>query len=92
VSDDDLRKDLSKQRPGKDEFEYLRETLRGAIAPLREFENGTDLRRDLWPDMLRRLEQAPPVRVPWFDWVLLGVAGAAAIFFPALIPALLYQL
>ena len=92
MSDEDLRKDLSKQRPGKDEFEYFRETLRGAIAPLREFENGTDLRRDLWPDMLRRLEQARPVGVPWFDWALLGVAGAAAIFFPALIPVLLYQL
>ena len=92
MSDDDLSEDLSKQGPGKDEFEYLRETLRGAIAPLREFDNGTDLGRDLWPDMLRRLEQAPRVRVPWFDWALLGVACAAAIFFPALIPALLYQL
>jgi hypothetical protein len=92
VSEYELKKDLSKEKPGKDEFADLRESLRGAIAPVRELENGTEQRRDLWPDMLRRLEQAPTIRVPWFDWALLGVAGAAAIFFPALIPALLYQL
>jgi len=92
VSDYDLKNDLSEEEPGKDEFANLRETLRGVIAPRHELENGTELRRDLWPDMLRRLEQGPTVRVPWFDWALLGVAGAAAIFFPALIPALLYHL
>jgi hypothetical protein len=42
--------------------------------------------------MVRRLEQAATVRVPWFDWALLATAGVAAIFFPALIPALLYHL
>jgi len=30
--------------------------------------------------------------VPWFDWALLAISGAAAIFFPALIPALAYHL
>ena len=75
-----------------DEFASIREKLRDAVPPLDELGHGTELRRDLWPEMLRRLEQAPTVRVPWFDWALLGVAGAAAIFFPALIPALLYQL
>ena len=68
-------------------FDELREKLRGALPAIRQ----PELRRDLWPDMLRRLER-PPIRVPWFDWVLLGVAAAAAIFFPALIPALLYHL
>jgi hypothetical protein len=44
--------------------------------------------------MLRRMEQrAGPVLwcVPWFDWALLAVAGAMAILFPALIPALVYH-
>ena len=72
---------------GQEEFKDLREKLRGALLPIGQAE----LRRDLWPDMLRRLEQ-PPIRVSWFDWALLGVAAAAAIFFPALIPALLYHL
>jgi len=74
-----------------DEFAAIREELRDAVPPLGETGHGTELRRDLWPDMLRRLER-PPVRVPWFDWALLATAGAAAIFFPALIPALLYHL
>ena len=75
-----------------DEFASIRENLRDAVPPLDELGHGSELRRDLWPEMLRRLEQAPTVHVPWFDWALLGVAGAAAILFPALIPALLYQL
>jgi len=55
----------------------------------------TELSRDLWPQLLEKLGQ-PPVRVardvPWFDWVLAGLAGAALVFFPGLIPALLYHL
>ena len=73
------------------EFADIREKLRDALPPIGQFENGSELRRDLWPDMLRRLEQSP-VRVPWFDWALLAISGAAAIFFPALIPALAYHL
>lgn len=70
----------------EDQFAAIREELRGALPPLEQ----PELRRDLWPKMLGRLEQ-PSVRVPWFDWILLGAACAAAIFFPALIPALVYH-
>ena len=49
------------------------------------------LQRDLWPQMLRRLD-AQPVRVPWFDWALAAAVAAALLFFPGVIPALLYQL
>ena len=73
-----------------DEFASMRDKLRDAMPPIGETGHGPELRRDLWPDMLRRLQQ-PQVRVPWLDWALLATAGAAAIFFPALIPALLYQ-
>ena len=76
---------------GTDEFASMREELRDAMPPLEELGHGAELRRDLWPDMLRRLER-PPAGVPWFDWALLATAGAAAIFFPALIPVLLYHL
>jgi hypothetical protein len=76
---------------GADKFTSMREELRDAMPPLDELGHGTELRRDLWPDMLRRLER-PQARVPWFDWALLATAGAAAIFFPALIPVLLYHL
>ena len=87
----DSRKDGLKGELNADEFAAMHEKLRDAVPPLDAFENGTELRRDLWPDMLRRLER-PRIRVPWFDWALLATAGAAAIFFPGLIPALLYHL
>jgi hypothetical protein len=47
--------------------------------------------RDLWPQMLRRLD-AQPLRVPWFDWLLAAAVAAALLLFPNAIPALLYQL
>ena len=65
----------------------LRELLKQNIAPM----NDSELRRDLWPQMLRRLEQQQPVRVPWFDWALAAVAAATLILFPGVIPALLYH-
>ena len=71
----------------KGEFALFREIVRDAMPPLGQPELG----RDLWPDMLRRLER-PQIRVPWFDWALLAVSAATAIFFPALIPALLYHM
>jgi hypothetical protein len=87
----DSRKDGLKGELNADEFAAMREKLRDAVPPIDELGHRAELRRDLWPDMLRRLER-PPVGVPWFDWALLATAGAAAIFFPALIPALLYHL
>ena len=87
----DSGKDGLKGELNADEFAAMHEKLRDAVPPLDGLENGTELRRDLWPDMLRRLER-PRVRVPWFDWALLATAGAVAIIFPALIPALLYHL
>lgn len=50
-----------------------------------------ELQRDLWPQMLRRLDAQPP-RVPWFDWALAAAVAAMLLLFPAVIPALLYQL
>jgi hypothetical protein len=65
----------------------LRDLLKSAIAPLPD----TELRRDLWPAMLRRLDE-PPVRVPWWDWALLAAATAVFCFYPGTISALLYHL
>ena len=66
----------------------LRDLLKQSIAPVPDAE----LRRDLWPQMLQRLDATQPVRIPWFDWVLAALASAALIFFPGAIPALLYHL
>ena len=47
--------------------------------------------RDLWPQVLRRLDEAP-ARVPWFDWVVAGVLAALLVLSPEVIPALFYYL
>ena len=51
----------------------------------------TELQRDLWPRILRRLDAKTP-RVPWFDWALAAAVAAMLLLFPSVIPALLYQL
>lgn len=68
------------------EMEEMKKLLKEALSPVQE-----ELRRDLWPSMLRRLDERT-VRVPWWDWVLLGVASLLILFFPGVIPALLYHL
>jgi len=68
----------------------IKELLKQAIAPTRH----PELRRDLWPQMLRKLEEQPPVMgaVPWFDWALAAILSVVLVFFPGAIPALLYHL
>ena len=58
-----------------------------AIPPIQN----TKLQRDLWPQMLHRLD-SQPLRVPWFDWALVAVLAAALLLFPGTIPALLYHM
>jgi len=65
----------------------LKALLKQALPP---FQN-TELQRDLWPQLLRRLDEQP-LSVPWFDWALAALAAAALLFFPGMIPALLYHL
>jgi hypothetical protein len=69
------------------EMEEMKKLLKEALPPMRDAELG----RDLWPAMLERLA-APPLRVPWWDWVLLAGASATILFVPGVIPALLYHL
>lgn len=68
------------------EYEKLRSLLRAALPPIA----ARDPRRDLWPLMLRRLDRKP-ASVPWFDFVMAGVAAAALIAFPQVIPWMLLQ-
>ena len=54
-----------------------------------------ELPRDLWPAMLRRMDE-PTARgvasVPWFDWALAGGLVAFAALAPRTIPVILYYL
>jgi hypothetical protein len=74
----------------EDPNRQTQDLLKQSIAPARD----TELRRDLWPLMLDRIEQQPhPLSsVPWFDWALAAILCAVLIFFPGSIPVLLYHL
>jgi hypothetical protein len=71
----------------KENDKEIKEVLQQALPPLKD----SELRRDLWPQMLRKLDEQPS-RVPWFDWALAAILGAALFLFPGAIPALLYHL
>ncbi len=72
---------------GKDE--RLERLLRSGMHPVGDQEP----RRDLWPEMLRRIQEGSR-REPFgaLDWALTGLVAATLLVFPRLIPALLYQL
>ncbi len=50
-----------------------------------------ELKRDLWPDMLRRLERQP-IRIPWWDWALAAALLLCLLLLPETIPVVLYVL
>jgi hypothetical protein len=51
----------------------------------------TELGRDLWPQVLRKLDDRP-VRVPWYDWTLVALSTAMFLAFPRLILVFVYHL
>ncbi len=67
--------------------EKIRELLKRAMPPVAD----PELKRDLWPQMLRRLAERA-TRVPWFDWVLVALLLVWLLLFPGVIPGLLYDL
>jgi hypothetical protein len=68
------------------EEEKIRTLLKQAMPP-----NDRELEHDLWPQMLRRLDQRTPA-VPWFDWALLALLIVGLLISPHSIPVLLYHL
>ena len=69
-----------------EEINHFGKKLRAAIPPIRR----SELARDLWPEFLQRMRESPS-RIPWFDWALAALAASTLIFFPEVIPALLYH-
>ena len=66
--------------------QQIRETLKRSFPPI-----NTELERDLWPAVLRKLDTGP-VRVPWYDWGLIGLSASVLLFFPELILVFAYHL
>jgi len=73
-------------KPENHDEEEIRAALKRAFA-----EPDTELRRDLWPAMLQRLETSA-MSVPWYDWALASCVAAALIFFPRIVLFLAYHL
>ncbi|HEU5399759.1 MAG TPA: hypothetical protein VFU86_00305 [Terriglobales bacterium] len=64
----------------------IREALRRSFPPA-----DTALRRDLWPDVLRKVDTESH-GVPWYDWALIAVMAALCLYAPRLILVLAYHL
>jgi hypothetical protein len=53
----------------------------------------TELRRDLWPTMLRLIEDREQGRaIPWYDWLLAACSVLLLVLFPKLAWLLGYHL
>lgn len=64
----------------------IRKALKESLSPV-----NTELRRDLWPDVLRKLD-ARPADVPWYDWALVALSTAMFVAFPRLVLVFAYHL
>ena len=89
----------------KTEENRIKQLLQQSLPPV---DSASEPSRDLWPAVLRRLDQdsreplrapagsvphaVPPRAVPWFDWALLAGIVLFAVSFPATIPVFLYYL
>lgn len=73
-------------KPEKHEEEEIRAALQRAFPPAE-----TELSRDLWPAMLRRLDERPR-SVPWYDWALAGGLAGLTVAFPKLLLLFAYHL
>lgn len=64
-------------RPENEKYEEIQEALQEALPRVE-----TELGRDLWPAMLRRIEEQAGRSVPWYDWALAAALLALAASFP----------
>jgi hypothetical protein len=85
------------EQPMNNDEKELANLLQQAVPPV-----SRELRRDLWPAVLRRLDEHPreqpwiaalfsSAAVPWFDWAMLAVLLAGVCLFPGSIPIWLYN-
>jgi hypothetical protein len=70
-----------------DDDDEIVQALRTAVPP----RGGTAIRRDLWPEMARKISAPRTAPTPG-DWALAGVAALWLFIFPRGLTALLYLL
>lgn len=73
-------------KPEDRDQEEIQKALKGAFPAV-----DTELRRDLWPAMLRRMQE-PGATIPWYDWVLAGCSVVSLALFPSLAWLFAYHL
>ena len=75
------------------DHDHIKKLLRQSLPPVNSDEGPG---RDLWPDVLRRLDVGVVAPASpgwaWFDGALLAGLVGLAVIFPASIPVLLYYL
>ena len=74
------------------ETDRMKHLLQSAVGRVSD---ASEPQRDLWPAMLRRMDEQSsrgPASVPWFDWALGGALLAFAAMAPRTIPVILYYL
>ena len=79
-------------QPRDEELQRVEQLLRTSLPPVG---SEPEQDRDLWPTMLRRMDEQASrgaAAVPWFDWALGGVLLAFAAVVPRTIPVILYYL
>jgi hypothetical protein len=69
------------------DFEFVRKHLRAVLPPLSD----PELKVDLWPRMLRRLDESP-VTFGWFESILVVLVAITFAIFPELLTTMLYHL
>ncbi len=69
----------------QDRDQKFKDYLKTALPPVE-----STLERDLWPAMLRRMDQRSAA-LPWFDWALLGLLATLLLVVPGAVPIFLYQ-
>ncbi len=80
---------MTEKKPNLDhESDPIKELLKAAMPRVAEDAAPS---RDLWLEVLRKMDREP-VRIPWFDWVLVGGLVVLAAVFPSAIPVFLYYL
>ena len=70
----------------EDNDRQIRDALKQAVPSV-----NTELRRDLWPDVLRKLDSRP-IQLPWYDWALVGLSAVMFLVFPRLVLVFAYHL
>jgi hypothetical protein len=104
VNPEEKNRAESKNAPEREELSPIKHLLRQAMPPVPPVQ--LEPRTDLWPQLrahidsqlaadrsvnVNRTQASARIRIPWFDWTLAALAAAALLFFPGIIPALLYH-